>query len=83
MLPGNSANVPVEVLHRASGFGEDTEDGWFPGFIEHRRRNAAGEWEAYVRYTRGVGEQYVGWFGYDRIRQADGEQPSPSGGSSA
>jgi hypothetical protein len=79
MLPENRADVPVEVHHVASGFGDDTADGWFPGFIEHRRQTADGGWEAYVRYTRVVGQQHVGWFGYDRLRPLQQEREPDAG----
>lgn len=59
MTPENRLDIAVEVL---------VDGVWWPGWLEHRRQRD-GVWEAWVRYTTGVGQTRVGWFGYDVLRE--------------
>ena len=55
---------PVEVLH----------DGrWLPGWLEAYRRDGD-KWRACVRYSAGVGMQYVQWRGEADVRPASSSE---------
>ncbi len=51
---------------------------WWPGQVNAWRRDGAG-WRAHCYWIRGVGEQHVGWFPAElvRERQADDAPPLP------
>lgn len=59
MLPGERLDVEVEVL--VSG-------AWWPGFLEHRRPDGD-QWEGFVRWSSGPGQNRVGWYDHTSIRQ--------------
>ncbi len=60
MTPGPRLNIEVEV-HAHEGR-------WWPGSLEHWRQRD-GRWEAWVRYSTGVGETRIGWFDAGDLRQ--------------
>jgi hypothetical protein len=59
MLPTERLWIDVEVRVR---------DGWQPGTLEHRRQTRAGDWQGFVRWSTGPGENRIGWFDYEHIR---------------
>lgn len=61
MTPGSRLDLEVEV--RA------LEGRWWPGWVEHWRQRD-GRWEAWVRYSTGVGEMRIGWFRAADVRPA-------------
>ena len=61
MIPTTRLGIDVEV---------NVDDVWWPGHVEHWRQRS-GRWEAWVRYSTGVGETRIGWFDSDFVRRAD------------
>lgn len=61
MTPGTRLGIEVEV--------HANEDRWWPGHLEHWRQRDGGRWEAWVRYSTGVGETRLGWFDAGDVRQ--------------
>lgn len=60
MIPETRLHLEVEVLA--------DQGKWWPGTLEHwRQRN--GRWEAWVRYSTGVGDTRIGWFAAEDLRQ--------------
>ena len=63
--------LPSEALEVEVGVCPDPADGtWWPGYLEPRRRNSEGDSEGFVRYSTGPGQNRIGWFGYDVLREA-------------
>lgn len=61
MTPATRLDVDVEVLH---------DDGaWYAGVLHHWRKRDD-RWEAWVRYSVGVGMQYLLWVDGEHVRQA-------------
>ncbi|QNN54703.1 hypothetical protein [Nocardioides mesophilus] len=58
MLPTERLDVDIKVL---------VDDTWWPGVLEHRRQ-AEQQWEGFVRWSTGPGENRVSWYPYDRLR---------------
>jgi hypothetical protein len=61
MTPETRLHVDVEVL---ADRGQ-----WWPAVIEHVRERG-GQREAWVRYSTGVDELRLGWFGLDKLRES-------------
>ena len=59
MTPENRLGLDVEVYAN--------EGRWWPGHLEHWRQ-VDGRWEAWVRYSTGVGETRIGWFAAEDVR---------------
>jgi len=59
MLPRERLEIPVEV--RVDG-------DWWPGTVEHRRQ-LQGRWQGFVRWSTGPGENRIGWYDYEHLRQ--------------
>jgi hypothetical protein len=59
MIPGTRLFIEVEVL--------DDQSKWWPGTVEHWRQRG-NRWEAWVRYSTGVGETRIGWFDAEVLR---------------
>ncbi len=59
MIPTTRLGIEVEV---------NVDDAWWPGDLEHWRQRD-GRWEAWIRYSTGVGETRIGWFDADAIRR--------------
>jgi hypothetical protein len=60
MTPETRLDIPVQV---------NIDGAWYDGFLEHwRKRND--RWQGYVRWSQGIGAQYIRWLEADRIRKA-------------
>jgi hypothetical protein len=64
LLPTERLWIDVEVR---------VGDQWHPGTLEHRRQTREGDWEGFVRWSTGPGENRIGWFDYANLR------PGPHG----
>lgn len=62
MIPSERLDVEVEVL---------VDGTWHGGFLEHRRQTADGAWEGFVRWSAAPGENRIGWYPYEQLRQAE------------
>ena len=60
MIPTTRLGIEVEV---------HVENAWWPGDLEHWRRRGD-RWEAWIRYSTGVGETRIGWFDAHEIRRS-------------
>lgn len=60
MTPEHRLDVEVEVL---------VDGTWHPGFLEHRRP-AGDQWEGFVRWSSAPGENRIGWYPYEQLREA-------------
>jgi hypothetical protein len=67
MIPANRLDVPVLV---------ERDGQWHEGWIEHRRQ-IAGVWQAWVRYSTAPGYSYVDWVTYDRLRPLPNDPVDP------
>ena len=60
MIPTTRLGIDVDVC---------VDGTWWPGHVEHWRQ-VRGQWEAWVRYSTGVGETRIGWFDSDALRRS-------------
>jgi hypothetical protein len=59
MIPTTRLGIEVEV---------NVDETWWPGHLEHWRQSS-GRWEAWIRYSTGVGETRIGWFDAEAVRR--------------
>lgn len=58
MTPTTRLDTDVEV---------HVDDTWWPGTLEHWRQRDD-RWEGWVRYSTGIGQTRIGWYGRMDIR---------------
>ena len=68
MLPSDRLDIDVEVL---------VDGTWWPGVLEHRRQDDD-HWLGFVRWTQAPGENRIGWYPYEQLRQVTAAAASPA-----